>query len=115
MGGTSVALRCEKGCGRLRYKNYTTCCTRCGGPDGPHAHDCEEKNANQRWYDIKRKYNEYYQHVDSIFPRSYKRLGIGGICKHTVQVNVQITVFGVSHAIVAGAAYDWAASESDLR
>lgn len=31
---------CVKGCGRPRYRQYKTCCTRCQGLDGPHADDC---------------------------------------------------------------------------
>merc|ERR1712216_767613 len=35
---------CSRECGRFAYGRYSTCCTRCKGPDGPHAADCESKS-----------------------------------------------------------------------
>lgn len=32
---------CVSGCGHVAHKNFPTCCTRCRGPSGPHAHDCK--------------------------------------------------------------------------
>jgi len=34
---------CRKGCGRVPFGRFPTCCTHCHGPDGPHAHDCDER------------------------------------------------------------------------
>ncbi|CAK0829135.1 unnamed protein product [Prorocentrum cordatum] len=36
---------CSNGCGRPPFGHFATCCTHCGGPGGPHAHDCLEKGA----------------------------------------------------------------------
>jgi len=38
---------CSKGCGRLPYSRFPTCCTRCKGPDGPHAHDCDRRDEDE--------------------------------------------------------------------
>ncbi|CAE7156671.1 HCc2, partial [Symbiodinium pilosum] len=34
---------CEKGCQRPAFAAYSTCCTHCQGPEGPHASDCAKK------------------------------------------------------------------------
>ena len=34
---------CKNSCGRAAYGRYSTCCTWCKGPDGPHASDCQSK------------------------------------------------------------------------
>ncbi|CAK9055672.1 unnamed protein product [Durusdinium trenchii] len=36
---------CERGCGRQRFRHFTTCCTHCKGPDGSHARDCNARSA----------------------------------------------------------------------
>jgi len=36
---------CANGCGRPSFGRHPTCCTRCTGPGGPHAGDCEGKAA----------------------------------------------------------------------
>ncbi|CAE7728017.1 P65-C [Symbiodinium necroappetens] len=43
-GGADDAARlCEKGCQRPAFAAYSTCCTHCEGPEGPHAGDCAKK------------------------------------------------------------------------
>eukprot|EP00930_Biecheleria_cincta_P043165 TRINITY_DN29675_c0_g1_i1.p1 TRINITY_DN29675_c0_g1~~TRINITY_DN29675_c0_g1_i1.p1 ORF type:complete len:533 (-),score=76.61 TRINITY_DN29675_c0_g1_i1:132-1730(-) len=42
--GVTAAARCASGCGRKPYRQFKTCCTRCNGPDGPHASDCGSKS-----------------------------------------------------------------------
>lgn len=37
------AKPCQNNCGRSAYGSFTTCCTRCTGPEGPHAKDCYQK------------------------------------------------------------------------
>lgn len=34
--------QCANLCGRAPFRHYKTCCTRCKGPDGPHAHSCDQ-------------------------------------------------------------------------
>lgn len=34
---------CSQGCGRPKFGRFHTCCTRCKGPEGPHARDCFQK------------------------------------------------------------------------
>mmetsp|Transcript_7013 Transcript_7013/g.9759 ORF Transcript_7013/g.9759 Transcript_7013/m.9759 type:complete len:145 (-) Transcript_7013:11-445(-) len=36
-------MECKNGCGRLRFRSYKTCCTKCTGSSGPHAIDCMAK------------------------------------------------------------------------
>lgn len=36
-------MACKHGCGRSNFQHFKTCCTRCRGPQGPHAADCETK------------------------------------------------------------------------
>eukprot|EP00928_Gymnodinium_smaydae_P032019 TRINITY_DN2330_c0_g1_i1.p1 TRINITY_DN2330_c0_g1~~TRINITY_DN2330_c0_g1_i1.p1 ORF type:complete len:665 (+),score=158.25 TRINITY_DN2330_c0_g1_i1:47-1996(+) len=45
-GGVDPSL-CVRGCGRKRFRNFPTCCTKCQGPTGPHARDCDQKNGGQ--------------------------------------------------------------------
>jgi len=35
---------CRNGCGWTAFGKHPTCCTRCKGPGGPHALDCNQKN-----------------------------------------------------------------------
>ncbi|CAK0903734.1 unnamed protein product [Prorocentrum cordatum] len=39
---------CCNGCGFAAYGTHPHCCTRCRGPDGPHAKDCPQKNKRLR-------------------------------------------------------------------
>eukprot|EP00443_Scrippsiella_acuminata_P048578 CAMPEP_0115228268 /NCGR_PEP_ID=MMETSP0270-20121206/31582_1 /TAXON_ID=71861 /ORGANISM="Scrippsiella trochoidea, Strain CCMP3099" /LENGTH=377 /DNA_ID=CAMNT_0002642763 /DNA_START=524 /DNA_END=1657 /DNA_ORIENTATION=- len=43
----------------------------------------------------------YYQHVDGVFPMAFTRLGLRGLLKHTLQVNVQITMLGIAQSTAA--------------
>jgi hypothetical protein len=37
---------CHNGCGRDPFRKYSTCCTRCRGPAGPHSRDCNSREAD---------------------------------------------------------------------
>lgn len=43
-GGGGHSRKCRNGCGRPPFRHFPTCCTRCEDADGPHAHDCDERN-----------------------------------------------------------------------
>jgi len=38
---------CENDCGQPRFGRYTTCCTHCRGPTGPHAQSCMKKGYDE--------------------------------------------------------------------
>lgn len=40
---TAGVRLCAHSCGRPAFKKYSTCCTHCRGPHGPHARDCMAK------------------------------------------------------------------------
>merc|ERR1719443_1331784 len=38
--GSATAILCDKGCDRSAFGQFSTCCHRCPGPEGPHASNC---------------------------------------------------------------------------
>lgn len=81
---------CKHGCGRACFGRFSSCCTSCRGPAGPHAEDCMAKGRGDR------KLVQLFQQVNSVFPIAFTRLGLRGILKHTLQVNIQIVVLGIT-------------------
>jgi hypothetical protein len=41
---------CKNNCGNHAFGNFTTCCTKCVGPEGPHTNDCAAKHEAQMEY-----------------------------------------------------------------